>query len=337
MVEATTTPAVAVRDLRIGTRRDGRVTEIVRGVDLRLDPGARVALVGESGCGKSLTSLALMGLLPLGVEALGGSIDLDGTELVGASERTLRAVRGNRVAMIYQNPLTSLSPVHTIGRQLVDALRAHQPIGRAAARRRAVELLDEVGIVRAASRLDDYPHQFSGGMRQRVMIAMALVGDPRLLIADECTTALDVTTQAHVLETLAGLTERRGTALLFITHDLALASSTCEQVRVMYAGRIVERAPIGPFFAGPRHPYAGRLLDAVCDLDVELDRPLTTIAGQPPAPTAIPAGCAFQDRCPAVLERCRTVDPPTVDIEQDGRWTVECHLRVAPQTVKEIA
>jgi oligopeptide/dipeptide ABC transporter ATP-binding protein len=318
-----TAPALAVRDLRVGTRRGERTVEIVRGVDLTLEPGARVALVGESGCGKSLTALALMGLLPSGVEVLGGSIRLGETELAGASERTLRGVRGNRVAMIYQNPLTSLSPVHTVGRQLVDALRAHGSWSKAAARTRAGELLEEVGIVRARERLDDYPHQFSGGMRQRVMIAIALVGDPRLLIADECTTALDVTTQARVVETLVGLAQARGTALLFITHDLALASSTCEQVRVMYAGRVVERAPAGPFFGGPRHPYAQMLLGAVCDLDVTLGQPLTTIAGQPPAPSAIPAGCAFQERCPAVMERCRTVFPPQVG---DAAWTVECHL-----------
>ncbi|HST39139.1 MAG TPA: ABC transporter ATP-binding protein, partial [Conexibacter sp.] len=281
-----TAPALTVRDLRIGTRRGERTVEIVRGVDLTLAPGARVALVGESGCGKSLTALALMGLLPSGVELLDGSIRLGDTELAGAGERTLRGVRGDRVAMIYQNPLTSLSPVHTVGRQLVDALRAHHKIGRAAARARAGELLEEVGIDRARARLDDHPHQFSGGMRQRVMIAMALVGDPRLLIADECTTALDVTTQARIVETLVGLAQARGTALLFITHDLALASTTCEQVRVMYAGRVVERAPAGAFFAGPRHPYAQMLLGAVCDLDVPLGRPLTTIAGQPPAPAA---------------------------------------------------
>ncbi|ADB53522.1 ABC transporter ATP-binding protein [Conexibacter woesei] len=320
-------PVLDVRDLVLGTApAHGAAVPIVRGVSLSLEPGARVALVGESGCGKSLTALALMGLLPRGVRALSGSIRLEEAELVGASERTLRALRGDRVAMIYQNPLTSLSPVHTIGRQLIDALRAHQRIDRRAARERAAELLDEVGIPRAATRLDDHPHQFSGGMRQRVMIAMALVGEPRVLIADECTTALDVTTQARVLETLVALAQRRGTALLFITHDLALASATCEQVRVMYAGRIVERAPAGPFFGGPRHPYAEMLLGAICDLDVELGRPLTTIAGQPPAPAAIPRGCAFQDRCPAVLERCRAVAPPDVALGGEQQWTVECHL-----------
>lgn len=324
-----TDPVLTVRDLVIGTPATNAraAVEIVRGVDLALAPGARTALVGESGCGKSLTALSLMGLLPRGVEALAGSIRLGDTELVGATERTLRGLRGKDVAMIYQNPLASLSPVHTIGRQLADAVRAHARVDRRAARARAIELLDEVGIPNPSARLDDHPHQFSGGMRQRVMIAMALVADPRLLIADECTTALDVTTQARVLETLVALAQRRGTALLFITHDLALASATCEEIRVMYAGRIVERAPARPFFAAPRHPYATMLLGAVCDLDVELGRPLTTIAGQPPAPAAIPAGCAFQDRCPAVLERCRAVAPPDVAVARG--WSAECHLLAA--------
>jgi peptide/nickel transport system ATP-binding protein len=269
----TDAPVLDIRGLTVGV--PGR--DLVRGVDLALAAGERVGLVGESGSGKSLLSLACMRLNPPPTRITGGAIRLDGRDHATASEKEMRAARGASVAMIYQDPLTSLNPVRTVGRQIVEAVRAHADTGRAAARRRAVDLLGEVGIPEPAVRVDAYPHEFSGGMRQRVVIAMALAAEPRVLIADEPTTALDVTTQARILALLDRIADEHGTAVLFITHDLAVAAGFCRRVEVMRHGRIVESAPTERIFAHPAHPYTRGLLDALCTLDVDPDRPLAVL------------------------------------------------------------
>jgi ABC-type dipeptide/oligopeptide/nickel transport system ATPase component len=269
----TDTPVLDIRNLTVGV--PGR--DLVRGVDLTLSAGERVGLVGESGSGKSLLSLAVMRLNPPPTRITSGAIHLAGRDHVTASERELRQARGAAVAMIYQDPLTSLNPVRTIGHQIVEAVRAHADVTRAAARRRAVDLLGEVGIPDPAIRIDAYPHEFSGGMRQRVVIAMALAAEPAVLIADEPTTALDVTTQARIIALLDRIVDEHGTAVLFITHDLAVAAGFCRRVEVMRRGRIVESAPTDEVFAHPRHPYTRGLLDALCTLDVDPARPLAVL------------------------------------------------------------
>jgi peptide/nickel transport system ATP-binding protein len=317
-------PALAVDRLRIELRSSTPATELVHDVSFTLRRGERLALVGESGSGKTITALSLMRLLRDPLRIAGGSISLGGdTELTRMNERELAKIRGGRVAMIYQDPLTALNPVLRIGHQLVEAIRLHAPLSKAAARNRAIELLGQVGLSEPASRIDAYPHEFSGGMRQRVMIAMALSGDPEVLIADEPTTALDVTTQARILALLDDLVSERGISVLLITHDLGIAAGFCDRVHVMYAGRIVERSDVFSIYANPLHPYSEALLDAVCRLDIDISHEIPAIPGYPPAPTALPQGCVFNPRCSSRQPRCLTEVPADVMI---GERMAACHF-----------
>ncbi|CAG6395782.1 ABC transporter ATP-binding protein [Streptomyces cocklensis] len=303
-------PGDPVLDIR-GLHVDFAGVPAVRGVDLALHRGEVLGLVGESGSGKSVTALAAMGLLPGGA-GVRGSVRLDGTELVGAGDAALSAVRGNRIAMVFQDPLSAFTPVYRIGDQIVEALRTHQDLSRERAAERAVELLDLVGIPEPRVRAAAFPHEFSGGMRQRAMIAMAMANDPDVILADEPTTALDVTVQAQVLDVLRTAQRETGAALLLVSHDLGVIAGTADRVAVMYAGRIVETAPVDALFARPRMPYTLGLIGAVPRLDADAEgrpEPLVPIPGAPPAPAALPPGCAFAPRCPLAEDRCRTAEP----------------------------
>lgn len=289
----------------------------LRGIDLDVAPGEALGLVGESGCGKSVTWLAALGLLP-GKARVTGSVRLGGMELLGAKAATLEQVRGGRIAMIFQDPASSLNPVHRIGRQITEALSLHQGLSGAPARAEAKRLLDAVGMPDAQRRLDAFPHELSGGQNQRVMIAIALAGRPEVLVADEPTTALDVTIQAQILDLLQGLRREMGMALVLITHDLGVVSETCERVAVMYAGRIVEEAASGQIFAHPAHPYTQGLLGALPPLDGER-RPLMAIPGGVPEPWAMPPGCAFAPRCPHARAACLQAVPELADLHISHR------------------
>ena len=301
-------PLLTVRDLSIAFRhRDGEVA-ITRDVSFDILPGERVGLVGESGCGKTVTGLSLLRLLPKRSVRLRGQILFDGQDLIRLSPRQLRAVRGRDISMIFQEPMTALDPVFTIGEQLSETLRAHFDISRKEARERAVEALAEVGIPAPGRRYHDYPHQFSGGMRQRVMIAMALICRPRLLIADEPTTALDVTVQAQIIDLLCRLSEETGTALLFITHDLGVVAETCSRMLTMYAGEVVEDAPTDAVLRKPKHPYTSGLLRSLPSLSPR-GAPLPSIPGRVPAPDQMPSGCRFYDRCAYAMAACKGAQP----------------------------
>jgi len=289
----------------------------LRGIDLDVAPGEALGLVGESGCGKSVTWLAALGLLP-GKARVTGSVRLGGMELLGAKAETLEQVRGGRIAMIFQDPASSLNPVHRIGRQITEALSLHQGLSGAPARAEAKRLLDAVGMPDAQRRLDAFPHELSGGQNQRVMIAIALAGRPEVLVADEPTTALDVTIQAQILDLLQGLRREMGMALVLITHDLGVVSETCERVAVMYAGRIVEEAASGQIFTHPAHPYTQGLLGALPPLDGER-RPLMAIPGGVPEPWAMPPGCAFAPRCPHARAACLQAVPELEDLHISHR------------------
>ncbi|MCG6496239.1 ABC transporter ATP-binding protein [Kitasatospora sp. A2-31] len=303
-----TAPLLDVRDLRVdfaGPR--GTTVPAVRGVDLTLRRGETLGIVGESGSGKSVTALSVLGLLP-GTARVRGSVRLDGRELVGLPGRELAAVRGRRVAMVFQDPLSAFTPVYRIGDQIVEALRVHQSLDRTAARTRAAELLDLVGIAAPERALDSFPHEFSGGMRQRAMIAMAIANDPDILLADEPTTALDVTIQAQVLDVLRTAQRETGAALVLVSHDLGVIAGMADRVAVMYAGRVVETAGVEELFAAPRHPYTLGLIGAVPRLDGR-GGALVPIPGVPAPMAELPAGCPFAARCPLVEERCRTAEP----------------------------
>jgi oligopeptide transport system ATP-binding protein len=311
-------PLLRVDDLRVRfwTRRG--IVHAVNGISFDVRPGETIGLVGESGCGKSVTALATMGILPRAARIPSGSIKLEGRELLGLSERGWRRVRGKEVAMIFQDPMTSLNPVLTIGAQLREAIEEHLDLDRKAATRRAIELLDQVGIPSASSRLKNYPHQFSGGMRQRVMIAMALACEPKLLIADEPTTALDVTIQAQILDLLRELVAQRDTALVLITHDLGVVAGTCERVQVMYAGTLVEAGTADQLFSSPRHPYTLGLLQSVPRLDLGRRQPLRPIPGAPRNMLSEPDACPFAPRCPYRIERC-TAELPLLEPLDTGQ------------------
>jgi oligopeptide/dipeptide ABC transporter ATP-binding protein len=301
-------PALVVSDLTIGIRRKHATIPIVHGVDLTVGAGERLGIVGESGSGKSLTMLAVMGLLSPPLEVLSGSIRLAGRELVGASEDELRAVRGPEVAMIYQDPMTSLDPMFRVGDQVAEGPLAHGGHRHDVAAR-VSSGLSEVGFADPGRVERQYPHELSGGMRQRVMIASALIGAPRLLIADEPTTALDVTIQRQILRLVARLQREHGMAVAWITHDLGVVAQFAERVAVMYAGRIVETAPTRTLFAAPQHPYTAALLHSL-PTTAQAGGRLTQIAGSPPDSASPPAGCPFHPRCPQVIERCRVQRPP---------------------------
>jgi len=293
---------------RDGDRR--RTAHALDGVSLDLAPGEALGLVGESGCGKTMTALSVLGLLPGGARITGGSLTFAGTDLASAPEPVLRGVRGNTIGMVFQDPLTSLNPTMTIGAQVAEPLLLHKGVGRAEAWRRAEEMLRLVGLPQPGERLRTYPHQLSGGMRQRVAIAMALICEPRLLIADEPTTALDVTTQAQILELIDSLRARLGMALILVTHDLGVIARRVDRVAVMYAGRTVERAGVRALFAAPRHRYTQALFAALPERAADASQPLATIPGLPPSPVARLTGCRFAPRCGFASERCETADPP---------------------------
>jgi peptide/nickel transport system ATP-binding protein len=301
-----------IEDLRVRFRTRDGVVKAVDGVSLSVERGQTLGVVGESGSGKSVTALTVMGLTRLPNSEVEGRVLLDGTDLLTLPADELRRVRGKRVAMIFQDPLSSLHPLYRIGAQIVEAIQAHEDVSEKAARERALQALVEVGIPSAAERLDSYPHELSGGMRQRVMIAMALVLDPEILIADEPTTALDVTVQAQILELIRALQDERGTAVVLITHDLGVVSETADEVAVMYAGRVVERGGIEAVLESPQHPYTWGLLGSLPRSRGERLRP---IAGSPPSLIDVPSGCAFHPRCPHAFDRCRTVVPPLVESE----------------------
>jgi oligopeptide/dipeptide ABC transporter ATP-binding protein len=303
-------PLLAVEDLQVGIRSARGTFQAIEEVGFTLAEGEVLGLVGESGCGKSITALAVMGLLPQPVARVtAGHVWFDGTDLVALSNEQMRHMRGDQLGMIFQEPMTSLNPVYKVGDQLVEALREHRPVGRGEAWREAVDMLDIVGIPAARDRASAYPHELSGGMRQRVMIAMALICRPKLLIADEPTTALDVSTQAQILDLLLSLKRDLGMAIMMITHDLGVVAEVADRVAVMYAGRIVETAGVFDLFRSPRHPYTDALLRSIPRLDSELDR-LVAIEGTVASPLDRPSGCSFRDRCPRATNRCADAVPP---------------------------
>jgi len=313
-VDIESTALLSVRDLTVEFSTEAGVVTAVDGVSFDVRAGEIVALVGESGCGKSATALALLRLIsyPPG-RITGGEIRFRGRDLLQADEATIREIRGNRIAMIFQEPMTSLNPVYTIGRQLSEPLRLHKGLGGQTLLNKCVELLKSFNIADPLRRLESYPHQFSGGMRQRIMIAMGISCDPDIVIADEPTTALDVTIQAQLLELLQAEVTSRGTALLLITHNLGVVARYADRVNVMYAGRIVESASADQLFDAPRHPYTIGLLRSVPRLDRPATEKLVPIAGQPPDALNLPRGCAFHPRCPFAIERCgRQAPVPTV-------------------------
>ncbi len=299
---------LAVENLSIAFGPEKRPLTVVQGASFDIAKGETVALVGESGSGKSVTALAIMRLLEQPGRIISGNIWFSGQDLATLDERAMRRIRGDRIAMVFQEPMASLNPVLTVGAHVTEPLILHRRLSRTDARKQAVELLDRVGIPSAARRLDDYPHRLSGGMRQRVMIAAALACRPDLLIADEPTTALDVTIQAQILRLLADLQREFGMAVLFITHDLGVVAEQARRVVVMYAGRVVERAPTTALFDAPAHPYAAALLRCVPG-DGEAER-LESIEGTVPSPAALPPGCRFAPRCPRAIPACDAADPP---------------------------
>jgi peptide/nickel transport system ATP-binding protein len=311
-----------VRDLRVSFDTPDGTVRAVRGLSFDVEAGQTLAIVGESGSGKSVSTQTIVGLTR--GATVSGTAFFDGTDLITADQATLRRLRGAQIGMIFQDPLSSLHPQYRIGWQIVEMIRAHDKvISKQAARKRAAELLTLVGIPRAAERIDDYPHQFSGGMRQRVMIAMAMALDPALLIADEPTTALDVTVQAQVLNVMRRLQEQFGTAIVLITHDLGVVAEMADEVVVMYAGAVMERAPRRDIFYRNHHPYTQGLL---ASLPARSGDRLTPIPGTPPSLISLPPGCPFATRCPHVFDKCRTEAPPLLDVARDPRHQSACWL-----------
>ena len=323
----TTGPLIEIEGLRVTFQGDdGRVTHAVDSVDLSVANGATLGLVGESGCGKSVTSLAIMGLLPKQSAAVTGAIRFDGFDLLDVPDATLRDLRGNRLAMIFQEPMTSLNPSFTIGDQITETILRHRGGSRRAARERTIELLRRVHIPSPEKRIDEYPHKLSGGMRQRVMIAMALACRPKLVIADEPTTALDVTIQAQILDLLQDMKERFGMAVMLITHAMGVVAETAQRVVVMYAGKVVEEAPVEELFGDPRHPYTQGLIRSIprIDLDAEHKTRLEAIGGSVPILINPPPGCRFAPRCKHAMSICTEQEPRLREIAPGHRMA--CHL-----------
>ncbi len=302
-------PLLQIEDLRTDIRLKHSTVHAVDGISLYVDPGETLGIVGESGCGKTMTALSIMNLLPTGGTIAGGSIKLNDVEISQLSDEKLRRVRGDEIGMIFQDPLTSLNPTMTVGKQIAEAVLLHRDVSRVQAMDRAAEVLDLVGMPRARERINEYPHQFSGGMRQRVMIAMALACEPKLLIADEPTTALDVTIQKQILELIDELRQRLGMAVILVTHDLGVIAGRADRVAVMYAGRIAESTSTGTLFANPRHPYTEALFHALPEKAAETREKLLSISGLPPDLTNPPSGCRFAPRCRYATDRCRAEDP----------------------------
>jgi len=312
--------------LRTHFPTDRGVARAVDGVDLVVGAGESVALVGESGCGKTATALSILELVPPPGEVRAGEVRLRGRDLRGLADAELRRVRGGEIGMVFQEPLTSLNPVLTVGEQIAETVRVHRGLGKAEARARALEMLELVGLPSPRERLEAFPHELSGGMRQRVMIAIAMCCDPALLIADEPTTALDVTVQAQILQLFRRLQERSGTGMLLITHDLAIVSEFAERVYVMYAGKIVEEGPTEELFLRPAHPYTKGLLRSLPEMAVR-GEPMATIPGTVPDPTCYAEGCRFAPRCPIAVERCTEEEPGLHAEGETPSHRSACHLR----------
>ena len=319
---------LSVRDLHISFPTDDGVVKASDGISFDLARGHTLGVVGESGSGKSVMSLSIMGLLSRTSAQMTGEIWLDGEQLVGAEEKAIRRLRGDKMAMIFQDPLSSMHPFYTIGAQIIEAYRVHNKVSKSTARKRAIEMLDLVGIPQADRRVDDYPHQFSGGMRQRAMIAMALVCNPDLLIADEPTTALDVTVQAQILDLMKSVQKEFDSAIMLITHDLGVVAETCDSVVVMYGGQAVEQAPVGDLFAAPEMPYTWGLLGSMPRMDRGRQDRLLPIKGQPPSLIQVPSGCVFHPRCRYTDrvpgDACTTVHPDLLPAKP--RHSVRCHI-----------
>lgn len=321
---------LSIENLSVAFEVRGRWVPVLRRVSLQIDEGDFVGLVGESGSGKSVMALSVLRLLPRAARVIEGRIRFKGRDLLELPETQMRTIRGGRVGIVFQEPMTSLNPVFSIGFQVAEAVRAHRPMGSGQARAEAERLLDLVAINPARERLDDYPHQFSGGQLQRVVLAMALAAEPELLIADEPTSALDVTVQAEILELLGELRSRLGLAVLLITHDLAVVAETCSRVSVMYAGQIVETAPTADLFEAPTHPYTRGLLASIPRLGrSEVRGHLPTIPGQAPALGALPRGCSFHPRCREAMERCSVDEPEMAWRESAGK--ARCFLMDSPE------
>jgi peptide/nickel transport system ATP-binding protein len=325
-------PLLEVTDLSVSFTGHKETVTVVDHVSFSVRAGETLGIVGESGSGKTVSSLALVGLLPRN-STVTGSARFGGRELIGMSTRQLRDVRGNDISVIFQEPMTSLDPSFTVGNQLMEAYRNHNGGSKAAARERALEMLRLVGIPEPQKRIAEYPHSFSGGMRQRVMIALALICSPRLLIADEPTTALDVTIQSQILELLRRLQVELGMAIIFVTHDLGVVASVCDQVSEMYAGQVVEQAPVDDFFAAPRHPYSVGLLDSMPQAVAKGER-LRMIAGTVPQPSRFPVGCRFAPRCPHVLEACTTAPPALEQLDDSRRVRCIRHADLAAEITR---
>jgi peptide/nickel transport system ATP-binding protein len=323
-------PLLEVKDLRVHFQTEDGVVQALDGISYTVDAGQVLGIVGESGSGKSVSSLTVMGLTRSRNARISGEVLFGGRDLLKASDAEMRKLRGDDIAMIFQDPLSSLHPFYRIGDQLVEAVRAHRDVPKAKALDRAVEMLGLVGIPEPRRRIDSYPHEFSGGMRQRVMIAMALINDPKLLIADEPTTALDVTVQAQILELIERLRRELDTAIVMITHDLGVVAEITDDIAVMYAGRIVEYADKDTIFGAPEHPYTWGLLRSIPRLDLPRDEPLVPIQGRPPSLILKPPGCSFHPRCPYVREAHKRIDPRLAATEAlgggNGRHKVACLL-----------
>jgi peptide/nickel transport system ATP-binding protein len=319
-------PLLSIRGLRTYFDTEAGVAKAVDGVDLDVRPGEVLGLVGESGSGKSVTALSVLRLIPSPPgRIVSGEIIFKGRDLLPLSWEEMRKIRGREISMIFQEPMTSLNPVFTIGMQVMEVIRQHEAVSEDEARRRAIAILDDVGIPDAARRMTQYPHHLSGGMRQRVMIAMALAMNPELLIADEPTTALDVTIQAQILDLMLTLKARRPeAAILLITHNMAVVAETCDRVAVLYGGKIQEIAPVERLFANPLHPYTQALLDSIPKVDGERPRRLKTVPGTTPSILNMPVGCKFVTRCPKRFEPCAAEEPQLLEIEPDH--FVRCHL-----------
>ena len=320
-------PLLEVKDLKVSFRTEDGLVRAVDGISFTVDEGEVVGIVGESGSGKSVTMMSVMRLINDPNAIYEGEILYKGRNLMGVSQDAMRQVRGEEIAMIFQDPMTSLNPVYTVGWQIEEQLNEHNDLNKGQARQRAIALLTQVGIPKPEQRIDDYPHQFSGGMRQRVMIALALSCNPDLLIADEPTTALDVTIQAQILELIKNLKQEFGSAVVLITHDLGVVADVADRILVMYAGRIVEEGNKEQIFYDPQHPYTWGLLGSIARLDRPRARRLTAIAGQPPSLINRPQGCSFRPRCPQAFDRCRAEDPQLTTKVGDGHLDA-CHLSV---------
>ena len=328
-------PLLQIDDLHVHFNTSDGVVQAINGASLTLNPGEIVGLVGESGSGKSVTAMSILGLVPKPPAVYPkGRILWKGIDLLNTPDRELREIRGGEISMIFQDPMTSLNPVYTIGHQISEMIRVHDRISARAAKVRSIEMLDLVGFPNPQQRVDDYPHQFSGGMRQRAMIAMALSCNPELLIADEPTTALDVTIQAQILEILENLARERNVAVLLITHDLGVVAGICDRVAVMYGGRIVEEAPVDDLFERPLMPYTWGLMKSIPQMDAVSTQPLYTIPGSPPVMSRPPKGCAFASRCEFVIDKCHT-EMPELETYSSGRL-VRCHRVSEPNFVKAL-